>query len=725
MNQLFENIDLHFEGNTSRDQLFVTNQKKDQKINIKSKEDLFVNQENKITNILTNNRLNFFFSNKILDKNKENNNKIETENLETNDDKKKRKSSLMSLQRKDPLIFLKSLKHLNDHSSIYGKISMKIKYCDILLSLLSIISFIVILIDNRIYTSKSLRFLNEKINENEGIQSYEILKQLKNRLITKSENILRIINIIISILSIVILIIKYKYQLFLGKKEERIPDNKSLISSKYLILECLICLLIYPPCLNIVFSGVTFDNIYAISLNSIIFFFHIIKLYNIVRLIRAFSIFNSRISKTICETYKIELGLYFIIKSELNKRRLSLSILIIIVICLIISVLIKDFECFSFNKKTLLNGKKGINDLQNFINTFWLTLVTITSVSYGDEYPRTSFGRILIFILSFFGLVSLGIIIATISEKAEFSPNEKRAFLRIKKIFDPDNKINKGANLIKTLLLLIKNFKNKNQGNTKSNFQEKIYLLLKLRTESKLFKNEFHVSRVYSMPIHDFVQTMENKLYYNLVDVTKHLEKLESINEEFNIIKSNQSYINNKLKHIYNFQENICKYLNEFHNENIIKNKYLEVENKKNNNLYLHKTSNISSHKRNFLNNSPITNKKKDYLTFLTPRHYHKKKKKNLNNKNKEKTKFFSSKFNGKRFLESFEYNNKLKLNSVISVDKKKIFKNCKSPVARNKTTLLKEEVKKRKVKSYTDIRNLDLDELDEKNHLKKSILKL
>ena len=254
MNQLFENIDLHFEGNTSRDQLFVTNQKKDQKINIKSKEDLFENQENKITNILTNNRLNFFFSNKILDKNKENNNKIETENLETNDDKKKRKSSLMSLHRKDPLIFLKSLKHLNEHSSIYGKISMKIKYCDILLSLLSIISFIVILIDNRIYTSKSLRFLNEKINENEGIQSYEILKQLKNRLITKNENILRIINIIISILSIVILIIKYKYQLFLGKKEERIPDNKSLISSKYLILECLICLLIYPPCLNIVFS---------------------------------------------------------------------------------------------------------------------------------------------------------------------------------------------------------------------------------------------------------------------------------------------------------------------------------------------------------------------------------------------------------------------------------------------------------------------------------------
>ena len=640
MNQLFENIDLHFEGNTSRDQLFVTNQKKDQKINIKSKEDLFVNQENKITNILTNNRLNFFFSNKILDKNKENNNKIETENLETNDDKKKRKSSLMSLHRKDPLIFLKSLKHLNEHSSIYGKISMKIKYCDILLSLLSIISFIIILIDNRIYASKSLYFLNEKINENEGIQSYEILKQLKNRLITKNENILRIINIIISILSIVILIIKYKYQLFLGKKEERIPDNKSLISSKYLILECLIYLLIYPPCLNIVFTGVTFDNIYALSLNSIIFFFHIIKLYNIVRLIRAFSIFNTRISKTICETYKIELGLYFIIKSELNKRRLSLSILILIIICLIISVLIKDFECFSFNKKTLLNGKKGINDLQNFINTFWLTLVTITSVSYGDEYPRTSFGRLLLFISSFFGLLTVGLIIATLSEKILFNSTEKKAYLKLKRIFNPDNKLNKAANLIKTLLFLVRNHKSKNKENNQSILKEKMCLLLKLRAESKLFKNDLHVSRIYAMSIDNYVHSMENKLYYNLIDITDHLEKIDSIEKDFTIIKTNQVFISNKLKYIVDLQNNINKYLIEFHNYNFllkIKNKSNDNEKDKTSSLY---NISIISSKGSENNSNQLKINSKDNSGFLSPSYN------NMNQmsvkKRKDKTKVYS-----------------------------------------------------------------------------------
>ena len=107
----------------------------------------------------------------------------------------------------------------------------------------------------------------------------------------------------------------------------------------------------------------------------------------------------------------------------------------------------------------------------------------------------------------------------------------------------------------------------------------------------------------------------------------------------------------------------------------------------------------------------------------MTPRHYHKKKKKNLNNNNKENTKFFSSKFNDKRFVECFDYNNKLNLNSVI--DKKLNFYNFKSPVARNKKFLLKEEIKKRKSKSYTEIRNLDLDHLDEKKSFEKTNFKV
>ena len=663
---MFKTIDFHFDNNTSRDQLFVSidnrmNEKPKTNIldKIRLTDNILMNKENDNSNsLLDNYQFNDFMNNKKKIEDKEeksinfiDNNPKRSSLLNNIDDniiikqysslKKKRQSSFMSLNIKDPLFFLNYL--ANNYLSIYEKSLMKIKYCDILLSVLTIISFLIILIDNQIYSYKSLDYFNEKINYQERNITIEDLKQLKNRKITKNENILRLINIIIAMISIFILIIKYNYQLKLEKKEEKIPDNQSLLSSKlflYLLLECLICLFIHPPYLNIMFCKTTTDNIYAFSLNSVLFLFHILKLYNILRLIRAFSKYNSIISKIICETYKIESGISFTIKSELNNRRLKIIISLLIFISLLISILIKDFECFSFNKKTMLYSKKGLNDLSSFLNTYWLTFVTITTVSYGDEYSRTSFGRLLLFISSFFGLLTVGLIIATLSEKILFNPSEKRAYLKMKKLFNQDNKLNKAANLIKTLLFLVRNHKSKNKENNQSILQEKICLLLKLRVETKLFKNDFHVSRIYAMSMDDFVHSMENKLYYNLVDITDHLEKIDSIEKDFTTIKSNHAFILNKLQYIVDLQNDITKYLIEFHNYNFllkIKNKRNDNEKDKTSSLY---NISIISSKGSENNSNQLKINSKDNSGFLSPSYN------NMNQmsvkKRKDKTKVYS-----------------------------------------------------------------------------------
>ena len=640
---MLKNVDFHFDNNTSRDQLFVSN---DNQMNEKPKTNIFdkirltdniMNKENDNSHsILDNNQSNDFLNNKkkiedidekninFIDHNPKRSsllNKID-ENIiikHYSSLKKKRHSSFMSLNTKDPLFFLNYL--TNNYLSIYDKSLIKIKYCDILLSFLTIISFLIIFIDNQIYSYKSLDYFNEKTNNKEGNISIEDLKQLKNRKITKNENILRLINIIIAMISILILIIKYNYQLNLEKKEEKIPDNQSLFSSKFflnLLLECLICLFIHPPYLNIMFYRTSTDNIYAFSLNSVLFLFHILKLYNLLRLIRAFSKYNTIISKIICETYKIESGISFTIKSELNNRRLKIIISLLIFISLLISILIKDFECFSFNKKTMLYSKKGLNDLSNFLNTYWLTFVTITSVSYGDEYPRTSFGRLLLFISSFFGLLTVGLIIATLSEKILFNSTEKKAYLKLKRIFNPDNKLNKAANLIKTLLFLVRNHKSKNKENNQS------------------------ILRIYTMSIDNYVHSMENKLYYNLIDITDHLEKIDSIEKDFTIIKTNQVFISNKLKYIVDLQNNINKYLIEFHNYNFllkIKNKSNDNEKDKTSSLY---NISIISSKQSDDNFNQLKINLKDNSGFLTPKYHYNNSNQMSVKKKKDKTKICS-----------------------------------------------------------------------------------
>ncbi len=613
--------------------------------------------------------------------------------------KKKRRSSLMSIKQKDPLDFYRSLRNLSDRSSNYGKNLMIIKYCDIILAILSMFSFIIILLDNKFYISKSLDFINLIMKEDQNTMNFDILKKIGERKISLFENILRIINLIISVITIFILMIKYNSQLYFEKKEEREAENKTIFSSKmsfYLLLECIISILVYLPNCNNVYYVTVYDNVYVISLNSIFLLFHVIKLYNIFRLIRAFSKFNSRISKTICESHKIESGFNFIIKSEINNRKLTLVTLILITYIIIISTIIKDFECLAFNKKTLLYGKKGLNDLQNYMNSVWLTLSTITSVSYGDEYPRTFFGRILIFHISFVGLFCLGIIIATFSEKFEFNQNEKRAYLKLQKIFNPENKEHQAGNVVKTFLFMVRNIKNKNKENKQTNFQEKICLLIKLRVETKLFKNELHTSRAYSIPINDIVQTMENKIYYNLIDIKNNLEKINTIEDDFKIISENQYFIMKRLKKTFFFQNNISKYLSELQNKNYL----LSIQKKTS-------EKDENSDNSNLLNNSSLTFEfnpssyrlkiKKKANKFLTPR-YHKSRKEILIEMRKEKIRSTSKFKNNNFFFSGISINN----DNITKSEKNKkldLLNKRKSKISHkinNKLLFVKKEEKKR-----------------------------
>jgi len=59
--------------------------------------------------------------------------------------------------------------------------------------------------------------------------------------------------------------------------------------------------------------------------------------------------------------------------------------------------------------------KSGSNDISDFSNALWLTIITMTTVGYGDYYPRTTFGRVIDVILVVWGtfIVSLMVVVLT------------------------------------------------------------------------------------------------------------------------------------------------------------------------------------------------------------------------------------------------------------------------------------------------------------------------
>ena len=505
--------------------------------------------------------------------------------------KSKKKTSLRISFPSKTFYQIEALKHSEDFKTKIGLNIIKIKICDFGLAFLSLVSVLCVFFDNEYfiiktfnYMEKNYGFKSEELNKktNEEINLYVTL--IENRKISFIENFFRYINVLSSFFCCVILCVKYYSRIYLLKIDKKLSENNSLFTSglfHYFILECIICLISYPPKINKIFYFSTHTVRYIYSINSIILVFSFFKLYNIFKILLIGSQYSSRISEAICQTYKTNFNLLFMIKAEVNSRPIFISSIFFLIFILISTLLLRSFEVFGYDIILGLNGNKGKNDLRKKINNFWLCIITVTGIGYGDEYPRTNLGRIIIFFSSVFGIFFLGFLIASVSSASQFNTKEQRAYLKIKKILSKENLHHKSAELIKGILFLRKNgiiYKNK-LGIPLILIKERIILFCKVYNDCRNFNDDLYVSRFYSIPIVNVIKTMECKLYDNLKSVTKHLDTIDSIDNDLLIIKNKQKKIVESLKHINFLQSKITKFLLENHNTNYLKrNEIIEVE---------------------------------------------------------------------------------------------------------------------------------------------------
>lgn len=74
----------------------------------------------------------------------------------------------------------------------------------------------------------------------------------------------------------------------------------------------------------------------------------------------------------------------------------------------LISVLVGAFFFFIFE----VDSNQFVD---NFFDSVWWAVVTLTSLGYGDIYPVTTEGRIVGIFLMFFGVILIGVIAGSVS----------------------------------------------------------------------------------------------------------------------------------------------------------------------------------------------------------------------------------------------------------------------------------------------------------------------
>ena len=92
---------------------------------------------------------------------------------------------------------------------------------------------------------------------------------------------------------------------------------------------------------------------------------------------------------------------------------------------LVITTIIFGFQLRLFEAP--LNEVSGHN-FSNMYNCMWNVIITLTSVGYGDIYPKSFYGRIVGIIICFWGVFIVSFFVVTVTNMLNFTGSEEKAY---------------------------------------------------------------------------------------------------------------------------------------------------------------------------------------------------------------------------------------------------------------------------------------------------------
>ena len=154
------------------------------------------------------------------------------------------------------------------------------------------------------------------------------------------------------------------------------------------------------------------ELLYAVMYSRILFL--VLSFFN-------FGKFQNQIAMRHCEKFGINTSAVFSLKCYMKERPLQMVFLFFLVPSVVVIGLVLRVMERPMVKEDGLDFNYAGND-------FWLVIITMTTVGYGDLYPETTLGRLIIVFAALWGGVVLAIVFASMGSFLEFSNKEQGAY---------------------------------------------------------------------------------------------------------------------------------------------------------------------------------------------------------------------------------------------------------------------------------------------------------
>jgi len=156
----------------------------------------------------------------------------------------------------------------------------------------------------------------------------------------------------------------------------------------------------------------------------------VFRVYLILRTSLTLSNFMNTRSQRVCTMSGSDASFMFSIKSLMKKKPYS-----VLLSSLVLSVALFGFVLRIFERPLSIASGQDFNAISN---SFWVTLITMTTVGYGDFFPKSNIGRLVGILIAFWGVAFVSLFVVTLTNLLLFQNGEEKSFLLLQRLKSKD-----------------------------------------------------------------------------------------------------------------------------------------------------------------------------------------------------------------------------------------------------------------------------------------------